>query len=84
LISFEIDEWLRSVIEHPAPSELKLPKLEEPKSSISMESNSEIPILNPERWVENYGDVLFGFAAARVRDRAIVQDLVQEKRSFYP
>jgi len=34
--------------------------------------------LDPERWVEEYGDVLFGFAAARVRDRATAQDLVQE------
>jgi RNA polymerase sigma-70 factor (ECF subfamily) len=34
--------------------------------------------VNPERWVQEHGDVLFGFAAARVRDRAIAQDLVQE------
>ncbi len=34
--------------------------------------------LDPERWVEAYGDVLFGFAAARVQDRATAQDLVQE------
>jgi RNA polymerase sigma-70 factor (ECF subfamily) len=34
--------------------------------------------LNPERWVEEHGDALFGFAALRVRDRAIAQDLVQE------
>jgi RNA polymerase sigma-70 factor (ECF subfamily) len=34
--------------------------------------------LDAEHWVENYGDVLFGFAAARVRDRAIAEDLVQE------
>jgi DNA-directed RNA polymerase specialized sigma24 family protein len=36
------------------------------------------PKLHPERWVDEYGDVLLGFAAARVRDRAIAQDLVQE------
>ena len=35
-------------------------------------------VLDPEGWVEKYGDVLFGFAAIRVRDRAIAQDLVQE------
>jgi len=40
-------------------------------------SKSE-PVVNPERWVEEHGDVLFGFAASRVRDRAIAQDLVQE------
>jgi RNA polymerase sigma-70 factor, ECF subfamily len=34
--------------------------------------------VDPERWVMDYGDALFGFAAARVRDRAIAQDLVQE------
>jgi len=36
------------------------------------------PVLDPERWVEDYGDVLFSFAAARVSDRAVAQDLVQE------
>ena len=35
-------------------------------------------ITNPEHLVQQYGDVLFGFAASRVRDRAIAQDLVQE------
>jgi RNA polymerase sigma-70 factor, ECF subfamily len=34
--------------------------------------------VDPERWVAEYGDVLFGFATARVRGRAIAQDLVQE------
>ena len=34
--------------------------------------------MDPERWVEDYGDTLFGFAAARVRNRATAQDLVQE------
>src|SRR5260370_19556626 len=34
--------------------------------------------LDPESWVEQYGDDLFGFATARVRNRAIAQDLVQE------
>ena len=35
-------------------------------------------VVNPERRVEEHGDALFGFAAARVRDRVIAQDLVQE------
>jgi RNA polymerase sigma-70 factor (ECF subfamily) len=35
-------------------------------------------VVDPERWVERYGDILFGFAAMRVRDRAIAEDLVQE------
>jgi RNA polymerase sigma-70 factor, ECF subfamily len=34
--------------------------------------------LDPAHWVQEYGDILFGFAAARVRDRASAQDLVQE------
>jgi len=40
--------------------------------------SEERPRLSPERWVEEHGDVLYGFAAARVRDPAIAQDLVQE------
>jgi RNA polymerase sigma-70 factor (ECF subfamily) len=34
--------------------------------------------LNPERWVEEHGDVLFGYALARVRDRQVAEDIVQE------
>ena len=37
---------------------------------------AELPGSNPERWVAEYGDALFGFAATRVRDRAMAQDLV--------
>ena len=33
---------------------------------------------NPEHWVEEHGDELFGYALARVRDRSAAQDLVQE------
>lgn len=36
------------------------------------------PRLNPERWIEDYGDMLFGFAMSRVRDQGIAQELVQE------
>src|SRR5215471_2793235 len=36
------------------------------------------PFVNPERWVQEHGDALFGFAVVRVRDRAAAQDLVQE------
>lgn len=35
-------------------------------------------LVNPERWVQDHGDALFGFAVLRVRDRAAAQDLVQE------
>jgi RNA polymerase sigma-70 factor (ECF subfamily) len=48
----------------------------EPSPETSAQGRS--PRINPERWVEEYGDVLFGFAAARVRDPAIAKDLVQE------
>ncbi|HWX22532.1 MAG TPA: sigma-70 family RNA polymerase sigma factor [Candidatus Binatia bacterium] len=41
-------------------------------------SSDLAPMVNPEQWVEKYGDMLFGFAAIRVRDPAIAQDLVQE------
>jgi len=34
--------------------------------------------VNPERWLDAYGDALFSFAVLRVRDRATAQDLVQE------
>jgi RNA polymerase sigma-70 factor, ECF subfamily len=41
-------------------------------------ASSRGPSVDPERWVAEYGDALFGFAAARARDRASAQDLVQE------
>ncbi len=34
--------------------------------------------LDPERWLDEHGDVLFRFALARVRERAVAEDLVQE------
>lgn len=36
------------------------------------------PKLNAEMWVDEYGDALFHFAVARVKDRDIAEDLVQE------
>lgn len=44
----------------------------------SKELRPESVRVSPDRWVEEYGDALFGFAASRVRDRTIAQDLVQE------
>ena len=35
-------------------------------------------IENPESWVDNYGDFLYRFALARVKDVSIAEDLVQE------
>ena len=34
--------------------------------------------MDPERWVAEYGDALFGFATARVHEPSVAQDLVQE------
>jgi RNA polymerase sigma-70 factor (ECF subfamily) len=50
----------------------------EPPQPVERTTRDSAPKLDAERWVEEYGDVLFGFAAARVRDRVIAQDLVQE------
>ncbi len=47
-------------------------------SEINAPISGGATVVEPERWVEKYGDVLFGFAAMRVRDHAIAQDLVQE------
>jgi hypothetical protein len=44
-----------------------------PKTETSV-SNSR-SCVDPEQWVQEYGDMLFGFAALRVRDRVIAQDL---------
>lgn len=44
----------------------------------------ELPIVlpqvmtTPERWVDDHGDALFGYAFTRLRDRARAQDLVQD------
>lgn len=35
-------------------------------------------ILNPEKWVKNYADMLYSFALKRVNDKEVAQDLVQE------
>lgn len=34
--------------------------------------------IDPERWLENYGDLLFRYAMARVGDSGVAEDLVQE------
>ncbi len=43
------------------------------------EDAQESPALSdPERWVDLYGDYLFGFAVSRLRDPARAEDAVQE------
>jgi len=78
LISHRVDELWRAVIENPAQSEQTTKKTQEPNGSASIESKTDLPVLNPEYWVEKYWDVLFGFAASRVSDQGIAKDLVQE------
>jgi RNA polymerase sigma-70 factor (ECF subfamily) len=41
-------------------------------------SMAAAPKLNADLWVDEYGDALFHFALARVRDKDIAEDLVQE------
>ena len=36
------------------------------------------PRLNSDAWVDQYGDALFHFALARVKNRETAEDLVQE------
>ncbi len=68
----------------PAPSDWRNMNANEPQRTASLgteaESTARGPsaLVDPERWVEEYGDVLFAFAAIRVRDHAVAHDLVQE------
>lgn len=36
------------------------------------------PAIDPNRWLQDYGDYLFRFAISRVRKEALAEDLVQE------
>ena len=35
-------------------------------------------VLDPDSWLDRYGDLLFGYALSRVRDKTLAEDLVQE------
>ena len=41
-------------------------------------ATTEDATLNPETWVDRYGDYLYRFAISRVRDPSVAEDLVQE------
>jgi RNA polymerase sigma-70 factor (ECF subfamily) len=41
-------------------------------------SPSAVPATDPERWLEEHGDCLFGFALFRVRKEEVAEDLVQD------
>ena len=44
-----------------------------------MDSEVKINIeLNPKEWVNNYSDLLYGFAFTRVRSKDLAEDLIQE------
>ena len=44
---------------------------------MKLAENQEIQ-MDPETWVEDHGDYLFGYAMLRLRDRSLAQDLVQD------
>jgi RNA polymerase sigma-70 factor (ECF subfamily) len=45
---------------------------------MNMNKAEEDDILKPDTWVDRYGDYLFRFALARVKDPGVAEDLVQE------
>jgi len=47
-------------------------------SQITEEISVADPDLDPETWVDRYGDYLYRFAVARIKDQAVAEDLVQE------
>jgi RNA polymerase sigma-70 factor (ECF subfamily) len=49
----------------------------ERKATDPQDSSSQ-PVLDPSRWVQSYGDVLFRYAMLRVRRHEVAEDLVQE------
>jgi RNA polymerase sigma-70 factor, ECF subfamily len=47
-------------------------------AKVASDDSESRPLTNPEIWVEEHGDELFGFAVARVHDLSTAKDLVQE------
>ncbi len=47
-------------------------------TQIAEEISVADPNLDPETWVDQYGDYLYRFALARIKDQAMAEDLVQE------
>ena len=41
-------------------------------------AHSALPAIDPDQWVEQYGDLLLGYAIRHVADRTTAEDLVQE------
>ena len=47
-------------------------------TQVEEKSSVEDPNLDPETWLDQYGDYLYRFALARIKDQAVAEDLVQE------
>ena len=47
-------------------------------SQITEEISVAGPDLDPETWVDRYGDYLYRFAVSHIEDRSVAEDLVQE------
>ena len=41
-------------------------------------NNPNVPVTPPEKWVDQYGDYLYGFAMSRLRNAELAQDCVQD------
>ena len=39
---------------------------------------TELPHSNPEKWVDDHGDYLLGYACSRIKDRSAAEDILQE------
>lgn len=82
LILRPVSEWFRVVIEL-GPEDSLTSKAATPEKVSPLEAPAAAPappasLVNPERWVQEHGDALFGYAALRVPNQAVAQDLVQE------
>lgn len=53
-------------------------KLRMPRMDAEKASETKAPRPDPEKWVEEHGDCLFGYAMTRVRKRELAEDLVQD------
>ncbi len=57
---------------------MSLEQLQTESHGKSNPGKSTAQVLDPERWLDEYGDELFSFTVLRVRNPAIAEDLVQE------
>src|SRR5215469_17851973 len=57
---------------------MSLDQLQTEKSGNPESAKRKSHSVDPECWLDEYGDALFSFAMLRVRDRSTAQDIVQE------